>query len=303
MDIEQKIGSVRRFNRFYTRTIGVLGGVQRTPYTLTEARLLFELGRAGSAETVELRQRLGLDAGYLSRIFSRFEADGLVRLERSAVDGRRQVVSLTDSGRRVFAMLDEHAAQDMRALLERLDEPGQHRLLDAMATIERLWQEPAPTEVTLRAPRPGELGWVVQRHGAVYAEEYDWNDGFEAMVATIVADYVTSRRPGRDAAWIAEIQGVPAGSIFCVSKDDSTAQLRLLFVEPWARGHGVGGKLIDECLNFARSAGYREMVLWTNAQLHAARRLYERAGFEFVSEEQSDRFGHKQTFQNWRRVL
>lgn len=306
MSIEQRVASVRQFNRFYTRTIGVLGdGVQRTPYTLTEARLLFELAHSDgqTVETLDLRQRLGLDPGYLSRIFTKFESDGLVRLERSAVDGRRQVVSLTDNGRRIFTTLDSHAKEDMRALLDRLDEPGQQRLLDAMATIERLWDEPPRGEVAVRAPRPGELGWVVQRHGAIYAEEYGWNDEFEAMIATIVGEYVKTRQPGRDAAWVAELDGVPAGCVFCVSKDDSTAKLRLLLVESWARGKGVGAKLVDTCIEFARSAGYREMVLWTNAELHAARRLYERAGFVLVSQEDSQAFGSKQTFQDWRLAL
>jgi len=303
--IEQRIASVRQFNRFYTRTIGVLGdGVQRTPYSLTEARLIYELAQGDQVETIGLRQSLGLDPGYLSRILARFEADGLVALGRSSLDGRRQVVRLTSGGRRAFDMLNRRAMQDMGALLERLDEAEQRRLLAAMSTIEGLWrEETGQSEVILREPKPGELGWVVQRHGEFYADEYRHDEGFEALVARIVADYVDNRTSGRDAAWIAEVDGRPAGSIFCVRKDDETAQLRLLFVEPWARGAGVGGRLVDECLSFARNAGYREIVLWTNAMLDAARRLYERVGFKLVSEEHEERFGGRQTFQSWSLTL
>ncbi|HCT79191.1 MAG TPA: MarR family transcriptional regulator [Micromonosporaceae bacterium] len=304
MSTDQRVAAVRRFNRFYTRTIGVLGdGIQRSPYSLTEARLIYELSQSEQVETVELRQRLGLDPGYLSRIFARFEADGLVRLRRSATDNRRQVVELTDSGRRVFATLDEHAIEDMGTLLGKLNDSDQTRLLSAMSTIERLWDPPEQAEVVLRPPAPGDLGWVVHRHGALYAQEYGYNDEFEALVSRIVAEYVENRREGLDAAWVAEIDSVPAGSIFCVSQSKTTAQLRLLFVEPWARGMGVGNKLVDACVNFATAAGYREMVLWTNAELLAARHIYERAGFELVSEEDSVSFGGPQTFQNWRLPL
>jgi DNA-binding MarR family transcriptional regulator/GNAT superfamily N-acetyltransferase len=279
----------------------VLGDrLQTTPYSLTEARVIYELSQGEQMETVELRHRLGLDAGYLSRIFTRFEADGVVRLARSAADSRRQIVQLTENGRRVFATLDEHAGLEMGALLDRLGEGDQVRLLTAMSTIERLLDPPSQgTEVTLRQPAPGDMGWVVHRHGVVYATEYGYNQDFEALVSRIVAEYVENRTPGAEDAWIAEVDGAAAGSIFCVRKDETTAQLRLLFVEPWARGLGVGGKLVRQCLRFAIDAGYRDMVLWTNKDLHAARRLYERAGFQLVSLEETERFGGPQTFQNW----
>jgi DNA-binding MarR family transcriptional regulator/GNAT superfamily N-acetyltransferase len=295
------VAAVRRFNRFYTRTIGVLGDrLQTTPYSLTEARVIYELAQGEQMETVELRQRLGLDPGYLSRIFTKFEADGVVRLGRSQTDSRRQVVQLTEDGRRVFATLDKHAGLEMGALLERLGDGDQMRLLTAMSTIERLLEPSAAgSEVTLRSPAPGDMGWVVHRQGVVYAEEYGYNQDFEALVSRIVADYVEKREPGAEEAWIAEVDGAAAGSIFCVRKDETTAQLRLLFTEPWARGLGVGGKLVRQCLRFAIDAGYRDMVLWTNKDLHAARRLYERVGFQLVSEEVGERFGGPQTFQNW----
>jgi DNA-binding MarR family transcriptional regulator/GNAT superfamily N-acetyltransferase len=297
----QAVAAVRRFNRFYTRTIGVLGDrLQTTPYSLTEARVIYELSQGEQMETVELRHRLGLDAGYLSRIFTRFEADGVVRLGRSPSDSRRQVVELTESGRQVFATLDKHAGLEMGALLNKLGDGDQRRLLSAMSTIERLLEPPpGGAEVTLRQPASGDMGWVVHRQGVVYAEEFGYDHRFEALVSRIVADYVENHLPGLEEAWIAEVDGAVAGSIFCVRKDDVTAQLRLLFVEPWARGLGVGGKLVRQCLRFAIDAGYREMVLWTNKDLHAARRLYERAGFQLVSEEEGERFGGPQTFQNW----
>ncbi|GIH08810.1 MarR family transcriptional regulator [Rhizocola hellebori] len=301
MSSAQRVAAVRQFNRFYTRTIGVLGDrLQTTPYSLTEARVIYELSQGEQMETVELRNRLGLDPGYLSRIFTRFEADGVVRLGRSQADSRRQTVQLTESGRRVFATLDQHAGLEMAALLDRLGDSDQMRLLTAMSTIERLLYTPAPgAQVTLRPPVAGDMGWVAHRQGVVYAEEYGYDHYFEALVGRIVADYVENHVPGLEDAWIAEVDGVPAGSIFCVRKDETTAQLRLLFVEPWARGLGVGGKLVRQCLRFAIDAGYRDMVLWTNKDLDAARRIYERAGFQLISEEQEERFGGMQTFQNW----
>jgi DNA-binding MarR family transcriptional regulator/predicted GNAT family acetyltransferase len=296
------VAAVRRFNRFYTRTIGVLGGFRGSPYSLTEGRLIYELAQVPQAETLKLRTDLGLDPGYLSRILSRFDADGLVQLGRSAVDNRKQTVALTAKGREVFKMLDQHAIEDMGALLGRLDVTGQRDLLGAMSLIERLWDAPAG-EAVLRAPLPGELGWVVQRHGAIYATEYGYTDEFEALVSEIVAGFVRNRDPRGDRVWIAEVDGIPAGSIFCVRKNETTAQLRLLLVESWARGLGIGGKLISACVEFARLSGYQEMVLWTNADLHAARRLYERAGFALVSEEHTEQFGGPQVFQNWQLSL
>lgn len=304
MALERRIDEVRRFNRFYTRTIGVLGEVVQ-PFTLTEGRLIYEMAQAEQVETLHLRQTLGLDPGYLSRMLARFEKDGLVTLGRSPSDGRRQVASLTQAGRAAFDQLDAQAARDMGSLLERLDEQAQERLLTAMSTIEGLWHAGAEApEVVLREAKPGELGWVVQRHGEIYARDYQWHDDeFEGFVAGIVADYVKNRVPGRDAMWIAEVGGRRAGCIFCVRKDETTAQLRLLLVEDWARGMGVGGKLVGECIRFATEAGYRDLVLWTNAILHPARRLYERAGFSLESQEHRVGFGGPQTFQNWRLPL
>ena len=300
-----RIAAVREFNRFYTRVLGLLNeGLARTPYTLTEARILFELAQAGSIGVADLRTRLGLDAGYLSRILARFEADRLVVRERDAADARRQVIRLTAAGRDAFRDLDARSSDDVAALLSRLSGPGQDRLVGSMRTIQRLLSSDGTRpRIELRDLRPGDLGWVVQRHGELYAQEYGWNQEFEALVARIVAEYVEHRDPSRDRGWIAEVDGEPVGSIFCVHKDQRTAQLRLLLVEPSARGLGLGTRLVDTCLEFARTAGYREMVLWTNSVLEAARRIYQRAGFALVEEYPNPAFGQQLTAQVWRREL
>lgn len=302
---EQRIASVRAFNRFYTDVIGVLReGLHDTAYSLTEARVLFELAQDDPTEVAELRERLHVDAGYLSRILSRFARDGLVRRERSPADGRRQVIRLTEAGAAAFATLDVSASQDVAALLAGLGEGDQRRLEEAMDTIRAVLQKGAPAgHCTLRPLRPGDLGWVVHRHGALYWQEYGWDEQFEALVARIVADYVDRGARERQNAWIAEVDGRPAGCVFCTRKDDVTAQLRLLLVEPSARGRGVGSRLVEECLRFARAAGYQRMTLWTNDVLRDARRLYERAGFTLDREEAHHRFGRDLVGQHWSRPL
>jgi DNA-binding MarR family transcriptional regulator/GNAT superfamily N-acetyltransferase len=299
-----RVAAVRAFNRFYTGVIGVLDeGLLDSPYSLTEARVIFELAQRERTEVPELRRRLGLDAGYLSRILARFAADGLVRRDRSAADGRRQVVRLTTAGRRAYRTLDRRSAEQVGKLLAPLPPEGQARLVGAMATIHDLLGEAQPVGYVLRAPRPGELGWVVQRHGALYAAEYGWDQTFEALVAQVVGDYATGRDPAREAAWIADRGGEPVGSVFCVRKDDEMAQLRLLLVEPSARGLGIGAGLVEECLRFAQAAGYRRIVLWTNDVLHAARRIYERAGFTLVASTPHHSFGRDLVGQTWERAL
>ena len=299
--LEARVAEVRSFNRFYTAIIGVLNeGLLDSPYTLTEARVIFELAQRDSSEVVALRRELGLDAGYLSRMLTRFEADGLVVRSRAAGDARRQLVRLTDSGRRAYAALDVSSAEQIRGLLGRLAEAEQRELLAAMGTIRRLVaMAPGAEQPVLRAFRPGDLGWVVQRHGALYAAEYGWDDTFEARVARIVADYVDHRDPDRERAWIAEVAGEPVGCVFCVRKDEATAQLRLLLVEPTARGLGIGTRLVDECVRFARAAGYRRIVLWTNSVLTDARRIYERTGFELVESGPHHSFGQDLVGQFW----
>ena len=275
---EAEVAAVRAFNRFYTRLIGVLGeGVVDSPYSLTEARVLFELAQADVSEVVDLRTRLQLDAGYLSRIVARFEGDGFVSRARSPEDGRRVVLRLTDEGRAAFESVDRSSAAEIAALLDRLDAPARRRLLGAMRTIEGLFAAPsAVSSYVLRPPEPGDLGWVVERHGALYAAEYGWNDEFD---------------------------GERAGCVGCVRDDDETARLRWLLVDPSARGAGIGARLVDECLRFARRSGYRRITLWTYDVLADARRIYERAGFTLDDQRPEHAFGHDLTQQNWSRPL
>lgn len=299
------VAQVRAFNRFYTRLIGVLGeGIAASPFSLSEARVLYELAHEPETEVVDLRERLQLDAGYLSRIVARFERDGLVERERSAQDGRRVVLRLTDAGRGAFAELDHQATAEIESLLGGLDGPARKRLVGAMQTIEHLFAGGAPVmSYVLRPPEPGDLGWLVERHGSLYAAEYGWDDQFEHWVAQTVADYVRDRDPAREAVWIAEVDGQRAGCIGCVREDDETARLRWLLVEPAARGAGIGARLVDECLRFARRAGYRRITLWTYDVLVDARRLYERAGFALDEQTPERAFGHDLVQQNWSRDL
>jgi len=298
------VAEVRAFNRFYTRVIGVLSdGLLRTPYSLTEARVIFELAHAGDgAEVAALRRDLGLDAGYLSRMLARFESDRLVIRSPAPHDARRQVVRLTGRGRAVFDTLDARSAADIGALLAPVGPEGRRRLLTAMAEIRGVLDKPRPVghAVTLRGPGPGDLGWVVQRHGALYAAEYGWDATFEALVARIVADFADRADPARERGWIAEVDGEPAGCVLCVRGDEpGEAKLRLLLVEPAARGHGVGTRLVDACVAYAREAGYRRLTLWTNDVLVTARRLYERAGFRLVDREPHHSFGHDLVGEYW----
>lgn len=320
---EDRIREVRAFSRFYTAVIGLLDeGLLRSPYSLTEARVIFELAQADATEVVDLRRRLGVDAGYLSRILARFDTDGLIHRERSGGDARRQVIRLAQAGRDVYSMLDSRSAAQVRGLLAGLTDYDQGQLVEAMGTVRELLGHVVPggrrdapagpsaargtaeasdRTVALRPLRPGDLGWVVARHGVLYAREYGWDQSFEGLVARIVADYADHRDADRDNAWIAELAGEPVGCVFCVHGDDErTAKLRLLLVEPSARGHGVGTRLVDECVAFARAAGYTRLTLWTNDVLVAARRIYERAGFDLVEEERHRSFGHELVGQYWR---
>jgi len=302
---DAEVAAVRDFNRFYTNVLGWLReGLLDTPYSLTEARVIFELAREDQTEAGQLRRWLDIDAGYLSRILARFEADGIVGRSRSPQDARRQVIGLTATGRAVFAKLDALSASQVRGLLAGLPAGRRASLLSGMAGIrEALDGAPGRDTLVLRAPVPGELGWVVQRNGARYAAEYGWDESYEALVARIVADYAARADHKREAAWIAELDGQPAGCVFCMRKSDDVAQLRLLLVEPHARGRGIGERLVAECVAFARRTGYREIVLWTNDVLHAARRIYQRAGFELVSSEEHHSFGHDLVAQDWRLPL
>ena len=297
-----RISAVRRFNRGYTKILGMLAeGLVDTPYSLTEARVLFELNQRDNTEVTALRTELDLDAGYLSRLLARFETDGLITRGKSAADGRRQVIDLTEPGRTAAKMLDERANDQVRDLLDRLTDDDQRKLVAAMDLIrERLEGTPSDRMMVLRPPAPGDFGWVIERHGAIYAQEYRWDLSYEALVARIVADYAEKHDPAREAAWIAEVNGERVGSVFCVRKDDTTAKLRLLLVEPSARGLGVGGRLVDECLRFATLSGYRTIELWTNSVLTGARRIYRDRGFKLTESTPHHSFGHDLIGETWR---
>ncbi|ONF63018.1 bifunctional helix-turn-helix transcriptional regulator/GNAT family N-acetyltransferase [Amycolatopsis keratiniphila] len=301
-----RVATVRAFNRLYTGVIGVLDeGPADAEYSLSEARVIFELAQQDQTQVTDLRKRLDLDAGYASRLLARLEARGLLTRERSDEDARRQIVRLTENGRKAFAVLDERSVGRIGTLLGRFGDDEQRRLLGAMDTITSLVGERAadPTLV-LRPPRPGDFGWVVHRHGALYSREYGWDERFEALVARVVAEYVDRRDDPRQAGWIAELDGERVGSIFCMPAEDGvTAKLRMLLLEPAARGRGVGKRLVTECVEFARAAGYPAMELWTVSLLEAARAIYRKAGFQLVSEETITGFGYELTGQTWRLEL
>jgi DNA-binding MarR family transcriptional regulator/GNAT superfamily N-acetyltransferase len=300
------IDDVRGFNRFYTRVLGLLRpDLAGSAFGLTEARVLFELAHRDDVAVAELRRDLDLDAGYLSRILSGFTVSGLVAREKSEADGRRQVVRMTDKGRRAFHELDRLQAGAIAIMLAPLDDGQRAELVTSMGRIRRtLGDEPRSRALVLRPPAPGDLGWVVERHGYRYASEYGWDTTFEALVARIVADFAERGDIKREAAWIAELDGERVGCVFCTAADSpDTAQLRLLIVEPSARGAGVGTRLVDECLRFARRAGYRRITLWTNDVLVAARRIYERAGFRCDRRDPHHSFGHDLVGEYWSRDL
>jgi len=300
----ERIAEVRAFNRLYTGVIGALDeGLVGTPYSLSEARVLYELEQQGVTSVTELRTKLGLDPGYASRLLSRLEGRGLLVREKSATDGRRQVVRLTESGREAQHSLEQRTIDQIGDLLRPLTDEDQRHLLGSMHAITTMLGERASGPVVLRPPRPGDFGWIVQRHGALYAQEYGWDTTFEARVARIVADYVASDEPHK-ATWIAELDGERAGSVACSrGRDEDTAQLRLLLLEPRARGRGVGKRLVTECLEFARAAGYRAMELDTYSVLEAARGIYRKAGFEIISSEPARHYGHDLVSETWRREL
>jgi DNA-binding MarR family transcriptional regulator/GNAT superfamily N-acetyltransferase len=297
---------VRAFNRLYTSVIGVLDeGPADAEYSLSEARVLFELAQQDQCYVTDLRKRLDLDAGYASRLLARLAGRGLITRERCDDDGRRQLLRLTEAGREAFKLLNRRSTQRISALLEQFADEDQRRLLAAMGTISGLVGGRAQTPtLVLRSPRPGDLGWVVHRHGVLYAREYGWDERFEALVARVVADYTDDRDNPRQAGWIAELDGERVGSIFCMrGLDERTAQLRLLLVEPSARGHGVGKRLVAECVRFARASGYSAMQLWTMSVLEAARGIYAKAGFQRIAETPERGFGEGLIAETWRLEL
>jgi DNA-binding MarR family transcriptional regulator/N-acetylglutamate synthase-like GNAT family acetyltransferase len=298
----ERVAAVRAFNRFYTQQIGVLHeSLAKSPFSLTEARVLYELAHREESTATELGDQLGLDPGYLSRILASFVRRGLLKRKPNAADGRQSILKLTREGADAFAALNLGSQNDVTGLLEALAPPEQRQLIGAMQNIERLLGAPAKADNSfiLRPHQIGDIGWIVQRHGVIYAQEYGWNEKFEGLVAKIAADFLEAHDPKRERCWIAEREGENVGCVFLVTKSKTVAQLRLLLVEPRARGLGIGERLVTECVRFARQAGYRKIILWTNKVLAAARHLYQKAAFRLTHEEPHQTFGVQLVGETW----
>jgi DNA-binding MarR family transcriptional regulator/N-acetylglutamate synthase-like GNAT family acetyltransferase len=305
-EFEQRIAAVRSFNRFYTRQIGLLqDGLLQSQFSLAEARVLYELAHRNKLTATEISSDLGLDQGYLSRMLRRLAERNYVVRTASPTDRRQNFISLTTRGRLAFGSLDQRSQAEIGKMLGAIAPADQGRLTAAMAAIEALLgkrrlERPA---YVLRPHRPGDMGWVVARHGALYAEEYGWDISFEGLVAEIVAEFIKTFDTACEHCWIGEIDGAPVGCVFLVKKSDTVAKLRLLLVERQARGLGIGARLVEECIRFARSAGYRTITLWTQSILVGARRIYERAGFKRVAQEPHASFGQKLLGETWEITL
>jgi DNA-binding MarR family transcriptional regulator/GNAT superfamily N-acetyltransferase len=303
-DLEQRITAVRRFSRFYTRQLGLLQeSLVDTRFSLTEARVLYELANREQVTASALAADLDMDHGYLSRILRRFGDDGLLMRKRAPDDGRQSLITITAKGRKAFAPLNKGSHDQVAELLARLAPADQERVTGAMATVEALLgappASPRPPVLLLRQHRPGDMGWVTSAHGALYAREYGWDISFEALVARITAEFIENFDPKRERCWIAEMNGEPVGSVFVVRETDEIAKLRLLIIDPKARGLGLGRRLVDECLSFAKDAGYASMTLWTQSNLTAARALYRRAGFRLTAQEENHAFGVDLVSETW----
>ena len=307
MEKEHAIGAVRHFNRFYTKQIGVLNeGLLESPFTLTEARIIYELANRERATATELGNELGMDPGYLSRTLRTLETRKVITRKTSSTDARQSVVGLSAKGRKEFESLNRLSRNQIEEILNDLSPAEQKRLLSAMTLIEDTLAKNKVDETysyVLRQPEPGDMGWVVQSNGTLYAQEYGWDENYEALVAQIVADFVKNIDPKKERCWIAEKDGENVGSVFLVKESDEVARLRLLIVDPKARGLGIGKRLVDECTRFARRAGYKKITLWTNSVLLAARSIYQKAGYELAKSESHHSFGHDLVGETWDLML
>jgi DNA-binding MarR family transcriptional regulator/GNAT superfamily N-acetyltransferase len=304
--VDARVAAIRAFNRLYTGKIGVLDEhFLRSDFSLAEGRVLYELAHRETASAAELARELALDPGYLSRLLAAFEKRGLISRKPSLADGRQTVIALTKKGRAAFAPLDRESAEAVAAMLAPLSDGDQQRLVAATGTITALLgdQPPSASSYILRAHQPGDIGWVTHRQGKLYAEEYGWDETYEALVADILSAFVKTFDRGRERAWIVEMDGAIVGSVFLVKQSDEVAKLRLLYVEPAARGHGIGTRLVEECVAFARGKGYRTLTLWTNDILASARRIYEGHGFRLISQGRHKSFGKDLVGQTWELTL
>jgi DNA-binding MarR family transcriptional regulator/predicted N-acetyltransferase YhbS len=298
--MDAQIDAVRRFNRFYTRRIGALRrGLAGSPFPLPEARVLYELAQRGSATATEIRRDLGLDAGYLSRLLRGLRQRGLVRAVASASDARASQLSLTAKGAKQFGQLDQRTREQVSEMLGSLPETGRDRVVAAMRAVESLLETSEPGAAILRTPRPGDMGRVVQLHGELYAREFGYDATFEALVAGIAAQFVRNFDPAKERCWIAELDGEVVGSVFLVKKSKTVAKLRLLVLDPKARGQGLGRRLTQACIEFARARGYRKIVLWTQSHLGAARAIYQAEGFKLAAKQKNFSFGKRLVSETW----
>jgi len=297
------VKAIRQFNRFYTRRIGALDPYLGSPMSLTDVRVLYELAHRETAVASEIGRDLGLDAGYMSRILRRFESEGWLTREPHPRDARQSVLHMTEAGHAAFAPLQQKSREEAAALLDPLAPSQRQQLVQAMGTMQSLLDPdaapPKPQAAILRDPAPGDIGWVVQQHGEIYAREYGWNSKFEALVAGIASEFLLKFQPEWERCWIAELNGERVGAIFVVRKSATVAQLRMLILAPAARGLGLGGKLVDECITFARRKGYRKMVLWTNSCLSAARGIYAKRGFQLAKSEPHESYGQHLVGETW----
>lgn len=299
--LPQRIRALRRFNRFYTKQIGLLNkGLHGTQFSLIHARIIFEMAQLKQTTAGGLIRELDIDPGYLSRILKAFEKDGLVRSTRSRKDSRQRLLRLTAAGRKSFSVLNQRSSEQARALLQALPAEEQTRLVQSMQAIEHILEPPSQRQPALiRDHRPGDIGWITHRHGVVYANEYGWGESFEALVAEILVNFIKKHDPSRERLWIAEQDGERVGSVMVVNAGHGVSQLRLLLVEPQARGQGLGKRLIEKCIEFARRKGYRRMKLWTQSNLLAARRLYAQLGWRLVDEKPNPAFGKNLVSEIW----
>jgi DNA-binding MarR family transcriptional regulator/GNAT superfamily N-acetyltransferase len=305
-DLSQRVEAIRRFNRFYTRQIGVLNeGLLNSMFSLAEARVIYELAHHAQTTAGVLGEELGLDAGYLSRMLQNFKKHGLIDTQPAEADRRQRILRLTPAGQEAFALLNTRSQRQIEAMLNQIPLADQQRLVAAMRDIEDLLGARPEQKVPyiLRPHQPGDIGWVVHRHGVLYAAEYGWDERFEALVASVVAQFIQNYDPKCERCWIAEIDGAIVGSVFLVKQSDTVAKLRLLLVEPQARGLGIGTRLVGECIRLARQLGYTTLTLWTNSVLLAARQIYVQAGFQLVGQEPHHSFGHDLVGETWELAL